>query len=93
MALTDTYLPYGNVVGSMSKEDKGLLGNFVSVQSLFQYRIKAVKNAGDKNGLKFNNLLFFLKKNIPNINAPLKYRCAIQHEILKVICNCRSKRL
>lgn len=46
----------------MSKQDKGLLGNILSLQSLFQYKVKAVKNAGDKNGLNFNNLLYFLKK-------------------------------
>lgn len=73
--VTDSYLPYGNVIESMFKQDKGLLSHVLGLQSLFQCKVKmSVKNAGDKSGLNLDNLLYFLK-NIPNINVPLKYRC------------------
>jgi len=65
VAVTDSCLPYGHVIGVMFKQDKGLLGHILSLQSLFQCKLKvSVKNAGDKNGMNLDSLLKLLETKI-----------------------------
>lgn len=62
MAVTDSRLPYGSIIGSTSKQNKDLLSHILNLQSLFHCKAKGVKNAGDKIGLNLDNLLYFFEK-------------------------------
>lgn len=64
-------MSYGSVTGSMFEQGKGLPSHILSLETLFQCKVKGVKNTGDKNGLNIKNCTVFLKKYC-------KYKCTLK---------------
>lgn len=57
-----SYLSFDSGTGSMFEQDRGLPSHILTLETLFQCRVKGVINAGDKNGLNFKKITVFLKR-------------------------------